>query len=89
VNANWRGLTNRLSGLTCASLNFLDETTSINPEFAYRPVGNIKKGNGGHLHVRVGSLPREFICTENLTPWTKLLPCGIMVGNGNSNESNF
>ena len=26
--------------------------------------------------VRRGALPREMVCTENLTPWLKLLPCG-------------
>merc|ERR1719199_1458808 len=29
----------------------------------------------GHC-VRFSSLPYEPICTENLTPWLKLLPCG-------------
>ncbi|CAE7675432.1 Pigt [Symbiodinium sp. CCMP2592] len=27
-------------------------------------------------HVRLASLPYEPVCTENLTPWLKLLPCG-------------
>ena len=26
-------------------------------------------------YFRVGSLPGENVCTENLTPWKKLLPC--------------
>lgn len=25
--------------------------------------------------LRHGALPRENVCTENLTPWAKLLPC--------------
>ena len=25
--------------------------------------------------ITFGFLPREIVCTENLTPWTKLLPC--------------
>ncbi|KAK9125274.1 hypothetical protein Scep_014120 [Stephania cephalantha] len=25
--------------------------------------------------IRYGALPREAVCTENLTPWLKLLPC--------------
>merc|ERR1740130_944983 len=29
----------------------------------------------GH-RLRLASLPYEPVCTENLTPWLKLLPCG-------------
>lgn len=28
-----------------------------------------------HLHLLHGTLPREVVCTENLTPFLKLLPC--------------
>ncbi|CAL8074745.1 unnamed protein product [Orchesella dallaii] len=78
---NWKGLTSRLSGLTCASLNFLDKATSVEPMYAYRPHKNIRGVKAPEkLFVRVGHLPRENYCTENLTPWTKLLPCGIMRG---------
>eukprot|EP00249_Psilotum_nudum_P019528 c27298_g1_i1 orf=722-2542(+) len=30
--------------------------------------------------VRYGALPREAVCTENLTPWLKLLPCRDKAG---------
>ncbi|KAI4304576.1 hypothetical protein MLD38_040064 [Melastoma candidum] len=30
--------------------------------------------------VRYGTLPREAVCTENLTPWLKLLPCRDKAG---------
>lgn len=30
--------------------------------------------------VRYGALPREAVCTENLTPWLKLLPCRDRAG---------
>jgi len=56
-------------------MNFLHKSTSVEPYFVHRPLGSIT----GLLHVRVGALPREFVCTENLTPWMKLLPCGEMV----------
>ncbi|KAI3987620.1 hypothetical protein MKX01_007086 [Papaver californicum] len=49
VDANWKNLTQTLSGLFCASL-------------------------------RYGALPREAVCTENLTPWMKLLPCRDKAG---------
>ena len=33
------------------------------------------------LHaVAEASLPYEPVCTENLTPWLKLLPCGLEPG---------
>ncbi|GAQ90318.1 phosphatidylinositol glycan class T [Klebsormidium nitens] len=31
-------------------------------------------------HTRYGALPREAVCTENLTPWLKLLPCRDKAG---------
>ena len=49
-------LTNQLSGVFCASLNYLVPVTLIN------------------VHV-YSQLPREIVCTENLTPFVKLLPC--------------
>lgn len=32
-----------------------------------------------HRFLRYATLPREIVCTENLTPWKKLLPCGSTV----------
>lgn len=40
------------------------------PLHAFDPVAP-----GGSSHWLFGSLPREAVCTENLTPWLKLLPC--------------
>ncbi len=62
------------------SLNFLDEETSMSPHYAYRPQGNILTNKfDDPLFVRVGTLPKEHVCIENLTPWTKLVPCGLTV----------
>ncbi|KAJ0110944.1 hypothetical protein Patl1_01578 [Pistacia atlantica] len=67
VDAYWKNLTHTLSGLFCASVNFLESSTAYSaPEWAFRPAS----GN-----LRYGALPREAVCTENLTPWLKLLPC--------------
>lgn len=33
-----------------------------------------------HLFNRYSTLPREIVCTENLTPWKKLLPCTAKSG---------
>jgi len=32
-------------------------------------------------YFRVGFLPSENVCTENLSPWKKLLPCQSKRGN--------
>jgi len=32
-------------------------------------------GGTNASHLRYANLPREIVCTENLTPWKKLLPC--------------
>uniref|UniRef100_UPI003AAD7B02 GPI transamidase component PIG-T isoform X4 n=1 Tax=Centroberyx gerrardi TaxID=166262 RepID=UPI003AAD7B02 len=37
-------------------------------------------GNKDHHFLRYATLPREIVCTENLTPWKKLLPCGSKAG---------
>lgn len=72
VDDSWKNLTHALSGLFCASINFLESSTAYSaPEWGYRP-------DSGSL--RYGTLPREAICTENLTPWLKLLPCRDKAG---------
>lgn len=67
-NEDWTRLVNSLSGMFCASLNFIDSTRSIRPQFALQD-----DSSAGQLFY--GSLPQETVCTENLTPFLKLLPC--------------
>jgi GPI-anchor transamidase subunit T len=72
IDATWSNLTHSLSGLFCASINFLESSTSHStPLWGFMP-------NNGDL--RYGALPREAVCTENLTPWLKLLPCRDKAG---------
>ncbi|KAH8552155.1 GPI transamidase component PIG-T [Umbelopsis sp. PMI_123] len=85
IENNWRALTNTLSGLFCASLNFIDDTLTSQPELSFRPEGaknsynhNEKMREG--VEIRYGILPHENVCTENLTPWIKLLPCKSKAG---------
>ncbi|KAK7287363.1 hypothetical protein RIF29_00635 [Crotalaria pallida] len=72
VDAYWKNLTHALSGLFCASINFLESSTSYSaPKWAFQSaLGSL----------RYGTLPREAVCTENLTPWLKLLPCRDKAG---------
>ncbi|XP_058743631.1 uncharacterized protein LOC131616342 isoform X1 [Vicia villosa] len=72
VDASWKNLTHSLSGLFCASINFLESSSSYSaPKWASQSaLGSL----------RYGTLPREAVCTENLTPWLKLLPCRDKAG---------
>ncbi|XP_017869235.1 PREDICTED: GPI transamidase component PIG-T [Drosophila arizonae] len=79
VNKQWMRLANVFSGILCASLNFVDNTNSIAPKHIFRPQF-MESGNRSHQFVRYATLPREIVCTENLTPWKKLLPCGSASG---------
>ncbi|KFK38168.1 hypothetical protein AALP_AA3G077800 [Arabis alpina] len=67
VDTSWKNLTHALSGLFCASINFLESSASYAAPTWGFGVNSDK--------LRYGSLPREAVCTENLTPWLKLLPC--------------
>ncbi|KAK4506515.1 hypothetical protein PRZ48_000247 [Zasmidium cellare] len=70
----WSGLVNSLSGLFCASLNFIDQTKTITPILSFAPEGTLDPEQA-NLHLMHGMLPHEVVCTENLTPLLKLLPC--------------
>uniref|UniRef100_A0A0A9EP81 GPI-anchor transamidase, putative n=1 Tax=Arundo donax TaxID=35708 RepID=A0A0A9EP81_ARUDO len=72
IDATWKNLTHTLSGLFCASINFLESSTAFSaPQWGFK----LNEGN-----LRYGALPREAVCTENLTPWLKLLPCRDKAG---------
>ncbi|KAJ3275758.1 hypothetical protein HDV01_007225 [Terramyces sp. JEL0728] len=76
VNDKWTGLTNALAGLFCSSLNFMDESLTSEPVHAFQPSMEFDQPT----KLRYASLPREIVCTENLTPWAKLLPCQTKAG---------
>lgn len=74
----WRNLTHAMGGLFCTSLSFLaDGSKHIQPK--YFPIGGPFRERTA---TRYGVLPREATCTENLTPWLKLLPCRDVAGIG-------
>ena len=72
--AKWLSLTQSLSGLFCASLNFIDSTRTSKPVVSFEPTGD-HANTSQPLHLLHGTLPGEVVCTENLTPFVKLLPC--------------
>ncbi|KAE8151389.1 GPI transamidase component PIG-T [Aspergillus avenaceus] len=71
--ARWLALTQSLSGLFCASMNFIDSTRTTRPVASFSLSGDHSASN--NLHLLHGTLPGEVVCTENLTPFLKLLPC--------------
>ncbi|KAH9907277.1 Gpi16 subunit, GPI transamidase component [Xylariomycetidae sp. FL2044] len=75
ADRKWLTLTNALSGLFCASLNFIDETRTTRPVMSFRPEGDHSETTLANMQLLHGVLPREVVCTENLTPFLKLLPC--------------
>lgn len=80
INQQWIELSEALSGLLCASFSFVEETNTISPHFSFRPSSATQSAQLNSSFVRYTTLPREVVCTENLTPWKKLLPCDSREG---------
>ncbi|XP_057291303.1 GPI transamidase component PIG-T-like [Hydractinia symbiolongicarpus] len=82
VDEQWHGLVHALSGQFCSSLNFINDAVTSSPNLSMKPLGVWpEKGDSG-AHLRYAALSRETVCTENLTPWKKLLPCTDQAGMG-------
>jgi GPI-anchor transamidase subunit T len=79
VDQRWQGLRNALAGLFCASLGSLDEQRTTSPILTFKPEGVLPNWISPH-QLRHASLPSEHVCTENLTPFLKLLPCKSQSG---------
>ena len=79
VDQRWKDLRNALAGLFCASLGSLDEQRTTSPELTFSPEGSVPEWTSAH-QLRYGTLPSENVCTENLTPFLKLLPCKSLSG---------
>ena len=67
--STWQGLKSELAALFSASLVQMDKTTTT-------VITNMEKDTVTFF----ATLPREEVCTENLTPWCKLLPCRTHTG---------
>ncbi|KAF9465783.1 GPI transamidase component PIG-T [Collybia nuda] len=79
VDHRWMGLRNALAGLFCASLGSLDEQRTTSPDRSFEPEGMLPDWGVPH-RIRHATLPSENVCTENLTPFLKLLPCKSLSG---------
>ena len=56
-----------LSGIFCASMEQMSISVTSEPKYSMQSTSS--------SNARYSVLPREAVCTENLTPWIKLLPC--------------
>ena len=79
LDQRWQGLRNALAGLFCASLGHLDEQRTTSPALTFQPEGSLPNFTYPH-QLRHATLPSEHVCTENLTPFRKLLPCKSLSG---------
>lgn len=81
IDARWKALQNSLSGLFCASLGNMDALHTTSPTHAFLPTGDLPRLPTPHSYtLRHATLPAERVCTENLTPFLKLLPCPSRAG---------
>uniref|UniRef100_A0AAV1UK18 GPI transamidase component PIG-T n=1 Tax=Peronospora matthiolae TaxID=2874970 RepID=A0AAV1UK18_9STRA len=85
ISQRWKGITSQLGGIFSASLNQMDETvvTGLLPSSSPLELGAFSLASADPDHTFLhGSLAREELCTENLTPWLKMLPCRAIAGLG-------
>ncbi|KAK6463095.1 GPI transamidase component PIG-T [Scheffersomyces coipomensis] len=73
---NWFKFSKTLSGFFCASINFVDDSITTFPKHAVDSHKEKKyfSDKANKLYYIRAALPSEPICTENLTPFLKLLP---------------
>ena len=77
VEAAWRVLAEAVGGLLCTSLGTLRGQSVAPAKVWAGQVGGRARGPTRH-----GVLVGEPLCTENLSPWLALLPCGDLRGLG-------
>ena len=62
----------------------MNNQASIEPKFSIKPSGHVLFSSSSskslNKRMKYATLPSEVVCTENLTPWIKLLPCGKYKG---------
>ena len=77
----WKGFCNALAGLFCASIGSLDDMRTTTPSHSFRPEGSLPRFQPNATYqLRHASLPSEHVCTENLTPFLRQLPCKAAAG---------
>lgn len=85
ASENWIKLTSFLAGQFCTSISLIKPSTTIRPKRSFQPLMHSKEKpflSNIYEYGYLSALPQEAICTENLTPWAKLLPCRNRQGLG-------
>ncbi|KDN46451.1 Gpi16 subunit, GPI transamidase component [Tilletiaria anomala UBC 951] len=81
VMARWRTLTASLAGIFCASLDAADDKVAVRPlRDGEIYSADWTTSSGAATERLYAALPSENICTENLAPLLKLLPCKSSAG---------
>lgn len=78
VDERWQRLVHAVNGLFCASFLQITPILSAHPRWSFRPKSAMSIAADEKIDYsmgRYGALSSDTICTENLTPWKKLLPC--------------
>lgn len=71
----WSTLTSSLSGLFCASLNYIDSSNTIFPIRSFKSNDRVPiLDEENDIFLLRAALASEPVCTENLTPFVKFLP---------------
>lgn len=82
LSERWSTLRNAISGLICASFSTMNDELSSSPSPIVQSGISAKTLSTTKRECIHGSLPKEATCTENLTPWVRLLPCRDRAGVG-------
>lgn len=78
----WSKITSQLSAQFCTSIDFQKNPVTVNPALSFRPEGLMDRSLLKNSSVFFAGLASESVCTENLTPWKKLLPTFAKSGLG-------
>lgn len=71
LTIQWRDMVHSLGGMMCSSLHEMEETNTIPPSHTFSPWGLLPENTS----LLQGVISREGVCTNNLTPLVKMLPC--------------
>lgn len=74
ARVNWLRLAESLSGFFCALLNFINDAITTFPQHDSLAEGGYVASTNNSIFLMRAALPDEPICTENLTPFLKMLP---------------
>jgi hypothetical protein len=78
----WSQFRSTLAGTFCSSLGLIGEQHTVEPSVQMPGQTVLQTKHRANTRMFFGALPREAVCTENLTPWLKLLPCRRHAGLG-------